>query len=108
MSNTALVVIDIQNDITKHYRDILSNLNASIDWAAAKGMDVVYIKHNNLSPGTRTFKPDTKGAQSTGFTTQGKETCAQSIPSEDFVSMKEDEGTSKAFMRSFINPLFVT
>ena len=63
MSNTALVVIDIQNDITKHYRDILSNLNASIDWAAAKGMDVVYIKHNNLSPGTRTFKPDTKGAE---------------------------------------------
>ena len=28
-----------------------------------KGIDVVYIKHNNLSPGTRTFKPDTKGAE---------------------------------------------
>ena len=26
-------------------------------------MDVVYIKHNNLSPGTRTFKPDTKGEE---------------------------------------------
>ena len=26
-------------------------------------MEVVYIKHNNLSPGTRTFKPDTTGAE---------------------------------------------
>ena len=26
-------------------------------------MFVVYIKHNNLSAGTRTFKPDTKGAE---------------------------------------------
>ena len=63
MSKTALVVIDIQNDITKHYRDIIDRLNAAIDWAMLKGMDVVYIKHNNLSPGTRTFKPDTKGAE---------------------------------------------
>lgn len=63
MSNKALVVIDIQNDITKHYHDIIDRLNAAIDWAAAQRMDVVYIKHNNLSPGTRTFKPDTKGAE---------------------------------------------
>ena len=26
-------------------------------------MAIIYIKHNNLSPGTRTFKPDTKGAE---------------------------------------------
>ena len=63
MSNAALVVIDIQNDITKHYRDILDNLNAAIDWAVEREMDVVYIKHNNLSSGTRTFKPDSKGAE---------------------------------------------
>lgn len=63
MGNRALVVIDIQNDITKHYREIIDNLNAAIDWAAENGMDVVYIKHNNLSPGTRTFKPDTKGEE---------------------------------------------
>ena len=63
MSHKALVVIDIQNDITKHYRDIIDRLNAAIDWAAEQEMDVVYIKHNNLSPGTRTFKPDTKGAE---------------------------------------------
>ena len=60
MSRKALIVIDIQNDITKHYREIIDTLNASIDWATENGMTVVYIKHNNLSPGTRTFKPDTK------------------------------------------------
>ncbi len=63
MSHKALVVIDIQNDITKHFRDIIDRLNAAIDWAVEQEMDVVYIKHNNLSPGTRTFKPDTKGAE---------------------------------------------
>ena len=63
MHKKALVVIDIQNDITKHYRDIIDDLNAAIDWAVEREMAVVYIKHNNLSPGTRTFKPDTKGAE---------------------------------------------
>ena len=63
MNKKALVVIDIQNDITKHYRDIIDNINAAIDWAVEQGMAVIYIKHNNLSPGTRTFKPDTKGAE---------------------------------------------
>ena len=63
MSNKALVVIDIQNDITKHYRDIIDSINAAIDWAMDLGMTVIYIKHNNLSPGTRTFKPDTKGTE---------------------------------------------
>ena len=63
MSHKALVVIDIQNDITKHYRNIIDKLNAAIDWAVEQAMDVVYIKHNNLSPGTRTFKPDTKGEE---------------------------------------------
>ena len=63
MSRKALVVIDIQNDITKHYRDIIDKLNAAIDWAVEQEMEVVYIKHNNLSPGTRTFKPDTKGEE---------------------------------------------
>ena len=63
MSNIALVVIDIQNDITKHYRDIIDSINAAIDWAMKQAMTVIYIKHNNLSAGTRTFKPDTKGAE---------------------------------------------
>ena len=43
MKTKALVVIDIQNDITKHYRDIVDNINAAIDWAVSKGMHVVYI-----------------------------------------------------------------
>lgn len=59
----ALVIIDIQNDITKNYRDILEKLNQAIERAATKGMQVVYIRHNNLSAGTRTFKPDTRGAE---------------------------------------------
>ena len=63
MSHKALVVIDIQNDITRHYRDIMDKLNAAIEWAAESGMEIVYIQHNNLSAGTRTFKPGTKGAE---------------------------------------------
>lgn len=63
MSNKALVVIDIQNDITKNYREIIERVNRVIDMAEEKQLSVVYIKHNNLSPGTRTFKPDTKGAE---------------------------------------------
>ena len=63
MNNKVLVVIDIQNDITKHYRDIIDNINSAVDWAEEQRMTVIYIKHNNLSAGTRTFKPDTKGAE---------------------------------------------
>ena len=51
MSNKALVVIDIQNDITKHYRDIIDNINAAIEWAVTEGMQ------------TRTFKPGSKGEE---------------------------------------------
>ncbi|MCR4925943.1 MAG: cysteine hydrolase [Clostridiales bacterium] len=63
MSNKALVVIDIQNDITKNYKKIIDRLNQAIEWAVEENMQVIYIKHNNLSAGTRTFKPDTKGAE---------------------------------------------
>lgn len=58
-----MVVIDIQNDITKNYKEIINNINTAIDWAANNDMHIVYIKHNNLSAGTRTFKPDTRGAE---------------------------------------------
>ena len=61
--NSALVVIDLQNDITKNYREIIGRVNQAIDWAAGRGMYVVYIQHNNLSAGTRTFKPGTHGAE---------------------------------------------
>ncbi len=63
MQNKALVIIDIQNDITKNYKDIITTINKAIDWAVQTNMHVVYIRHENLSEGTRTFKPGTKGAQ---------------------------------------------
>ncbi|MDD2526016.1 MAG: cysteine hydrolase [Bacteroidales bacterium] len=59
----ALVVIDIQNDITKNYKDIIDNINKSIDWAVDNDIHVVYIRHENLSDGTRTFKPNTRGSE---------------------------------------------
>lgn len=59
----ALVIIDIQNDITKHYRDVVDKINEAIEWAQAQGLQIVYIKHNNISQGTRTFKPGTKGEE---------------------------------------------
>lgn len=63
MKNKALVVIDIQNDITKNYKEIIENINKAVDWAVVSDIPVVYIKHNNLSAGSRTFKPDTHGAE---------------------------------------------
>jgi len=51
MSNKALVIIDIQNDITKNYKDIIENINKAIDWAVSNDIHVVYIKHENLSAG---------------------------------------------------------
>ena len=63
MGNKALMIIDIQNDITKNYKKIIDRINQAIDWAVTENMQIIYIKHNNLSPGTRTFKPDTKGAE---------------------------------------------
>lgn len=45
MKNSALVVIDLQNDITKNYREIIARVNQAIDWAAAGGMHVVYIQN---------------------------------------------------------------
>lgn len=63
MQNKAFVVIDIQNDITKNYKEIIGNINTAIDWAVAHNIHVVYIKHNNLSAGTRTFKPGTHGEE---------------------------------------------
>jgi len=63
MPNKALVVIDIQNDITKNYKEIIDNINTSIAWAVDNDIHVVYIRHENLSDGTRTFKPNTRGSE---------------------------------------------
>jgi len=63
MQKKALVVIDIQNDITKNYKEIIENVNRAIDFAVENKIHVVYIRHYNLSDGTRTFKPNTRGSE---------------------------------------------
>ena len=63
MKKSALVVIDLQNDITKNYKEIIENVNNAIDRAVKREEWVVYIRHNNLSDGTRTFKSGTHGAE---------------------------------------------
>ena len=63
MQHSALVVIDLQNDITKNYKEIIEKVNTAIDWAVKKNLWVIYIQHNNLFAGTRTFKPGTRGAE---------------------------------------------
>lgn len=63
MKNKALVVIDLQNDITKNYKRIIGQVNKAIEWAVTNDMHVIYIRHYNLSEKTRTFKPDTKGSE---------------------------------------------
>ena len=89
MQTKALVVIDIQNDITKHYKDIIDNINAAVEWAMSNRMQVVYIQHHNMTAGTRTFKPNTKGA---GLVPELK------IVSENiFVKTKSNALTSEAF-----------
>lgn len=63
MQNKALVIIDIQNDITKNYKEVIDNINNAIDWAVNNNIHVIYIRHENLSTGTRTFKHNTNGAE---------------------------------------------
>lgn len=63
MQNEALVIIDLQNDITKNYKDIINNINQAVAWAVKHNIHVIYIKHENLSAGTRIFKTGTKGAE---------------------------------------------
>ena len=40
-----LVVIDIQNDITKNCKDIIGNINKTINWVAGNDIYVIYIRH---------------------------------------------------------------
>ncbi|MFQ7536134.1 MAG: hypothetical protein ACLRL6_01530 [Clostridium sp.] len=53
----ALIVIDIQNDITKNYKEIIDNINSAIDWAVAHeirlfiyGMRIYHREQEPLSP----------------------------------------------------------
>ena len=93
----ALVVIDIQNDITKNYKEIIGNINKAIDWAVLNEIHVVYIRHENLSAGTRTFKPNTRGAElvpdlkmvSTAVFTKSKGNALTSEEFKEFINKNE-------------------
>ncbi len=97
MLKKALVIIDIQNDITKNYKEIIDNINKSIDWAEKKDIHVVYIRHENLSDGTRTFKPNTLGSElasdlkivSTNVFTKYKGNALSSEEFADFINKNE-------------------
>ena len=99
----ALAVIDIQNDITKHYRDIIDKINDAISWAQRQGMYIVYIKHNNLTAGTRTFKPNTKGAELVPELSVVSEhifvkTKSNALTSEDFTRFITDSKIDEFFI----------
>lgn len=59
----ALVVVDLQNDITKNYRDVIDNVNSAVDLAVDNNVHVVYIKQINLSRAVKNFLPDTRGSE---------------------------------------------
>ena len=103
MKNSALVVIDLQNDITKNYREIIEKVNAAIDLAVQKELHIVYIRHNNLSDGTRTFKPGTRGAEfvpelkvvSDNIFTKSK---SSALTSEDFVAFIKEHDITEFYI----------
>jgi len=93
----ALLVIDIQNDTQKNYREVIDNINKSIEWAVNNNIHVVYIRHENLSDGTKTFKPDTRGSElasdlkiaSENVFTKYKGSALSSEEFTDFISKNE-------------------
>ena len=103
MKNSALVVIDLQNDITKNYKEIIAKVNKSIDWAVEEKLWVVYIQHNNLSAGTRTFKPGTHGAElvpemkvlSDHIFTKSK---SNALTNEDFATFIKENGIDEFYI----------
>jgi nicotinamidase-related amidase len=97
MQKKALVIIDIQNDITKNYKDVIGTINKAIDWAVVNDIQIVYIRHENLSSGTRTLKPNTHGAElasdlkivSKNIFTKSKGNALTSEEFTDFISKNE-------------------
>ena len=103
MNSSALVVIDLQNDITKNYREIIEKVNEAIEWAVQKELWIVYMQHNNLSAGTRTFKPYTHGAElvpelkivSEHIFTKAK---SNALTSEAFAAFIQEHGISEFYI----------
>lgn len=103
LKNCALVVIDLQNDITKNYKDIIEQVNKAVDWASENGIEIIYIRHNNLSAGTRTFKAGTRGAE---FVPDLKvvssnvfaKTKSNALTSEDFAAFISEHGITEFYV----------
>ena len=103
MKNSALVVIDLQNDITKNYREIIEKVNEAIDRSVRKELWIVYIQHNNLSAGTRTFKPGTHGTElvpelkvvSDHIFTKSK---SNALTSEAFAAFLQEHGLTEFYI----------
>jgi nicotinamidase-related amidase len=97
MQNKALVIIDIQNDITKNYKDIIDNINRAVDWAVQQDMHVVYIRHEYLSDTMKKFKPNTYGSEfvsdlkiaSKNVFTKNKGSALSSEEFTDFINKNE-------------------
>ena len=97
MLKKVLVIIDIQNDITKNYKDIIDNINKSIDWAVHNDIHVVYIRHEFLSDTMKKFKPNTYGSEfvpdlkivSKNIFTKHKQDACSSEAFTDFIAKNE-------------------
>ena len=81
----------------------MEKVNDAIAWAVQKKMWVVYIRHNNLSAGTRTFKPGTHGAElvpemkvvSGHIFTKSK---SNALTSEAFAAFLQEHGITKFYI----------
>jgi nicotinamidase-related amidase len=97
MQKKALVIIDIQNDISKNYKEIIGNINQAIDWAVHNDIHVVYIRNEFLADNARKFKPNTRGAElvpdmkivSNNIFTKSKGNALTSEEFADFVNKNE-------------------
>lgn len=97
------------NDITKNYREIIENVNEAIDWAVKKELWVIYIQHNNLSAGTRTFRPGTRGAElvpelnvvSDHIFTKSK---SNALTSEAFSAFLQERGITEVYEAPRLTP----
>ena len=103
MQKKALVIIDIQNDITKNYKEIIDNINTAVDWAVENEIHVVYIRHEYLSEKIRKFKPNTYGSElapdlkmvSNNIFTKYK---GSALSSEEFAEFVEKNGLNEFYL----------
>ena len=103
MKNSALVVIDLQNDITKNYKEIIERVNQAIDWAVIHDIHIVYIVNHYLSAHARSFQPGTHGAElvpemkivSNNIFVKTK---SNALTSEDFAGFIKEYGITEFFI----------